>query len=122
MENEASQQEAQPPRKILKRTVRIQRDSLDEDLESSNHEVDEDELEQEDEIDELQDDDEMRQSDKRDNVDQEESRDKVDEYDDDDGNGDDDEYLEDNLDSANKQPADPDDEVRLMTLTHSTDT
>ncbi|KAI6012230.1 hypothetical protein EDC04DRAFT_2761810 [Pisolithus marmoratus] len=107
IDSEGSQQKAEPPRKILKRTLRFQRDSLGEDSESSNHEVDVDELEQEDEVDELQDDDEMPQTDERAGVDQKENGDKVDDDEDDE---EDDEYIEDNLDSASKQPAVPDDE------------
>ncbi|KAI6040103.1 hypothetical protein EDC04DRAFT_2602745 [Pisolithus marmoratus] len=112
MDSESSQQEAQPPKKVPKWTLHFQCDSPDKDLESSDHKVDVDELEQEDEVDELEDDDNMPQSDKHGHIDQEESRDKVHkDNDDDDGNSDDDEYIKENPDSTNKQPADLDDEI-----------
>ncbi|KAI6004325.1 hypothetical protein EDC04DRAFT_2611653 [Pisolithus marmoratus] len=86
------------------------------DLESSDHKVNVDELEQEDEVDELEDNDNMPQSDEHGHIDQEESRDKVhkdnndNDYNDD-NNGNDNEYIKDNPDCANKQPADLDDEL-----------
>ncbi|KAI6009137.1 hypothetical protein EDC04DRAFT_2964142 [Pisolithus marmoratus] len=68
-----------------------------------------DELEQEDKVDELEDDN-MPQSDEHGNVDQEESRDKVHKDDNDDNNNN--KYIEDDPDSANKEPTDLDDEVK----------
>ncbi|KAI6046988.1 hypothetical protein EDC04DRAFT_2597752 [Pisolithus marmoratus] len=111
MDSESLQQEAQPLKKVPQWTLCFQCDAPDEDLESSNHKVDVDELEQEDEGDELEDNNSnMPQSDEHGNIDQEESRDKVckDDNDDDDNN---DKYIKDNPDSANKQPADLDDEI-----------
>ncbi|KAI5997720.1 hypothetical protein EDC04DRAFT_2977701 [Pisolithus marmoratus] len=62
MDSESSQQEAQPPKKVPKQTLCFQHDLPDKDLESSDHEVNVDELEQEDEVDELEDDNNMPQS------------------------------------------------------------
>ncbi|KAI6010549.1 hypothetical protein EDC04DRAFT_2959911 [Pisolithus marmoratus] len=107
MDSESSQQEAQPLKKLPKQTLCFQHNSPDKDLESSNHEVNVDELEQEDKVDELEDNDNMPQSDEHGHIDQEESRDKVHE----DDNDDDNEYIEENPDSANKQPTDLDDEI-----------
>ncbi|KAI6045515.1 hypothetical protein EDC04DRAFT_2598809 [Pisolithus marmoratus] len=88
------------------------------DLELSDHKVNVDKLEQEDEVDELEDNDNMPQSDEHGDVDQEESRDKVHKDGDNDNDNDndgscsnDDKYIEDNPDSANKGPTDLDDEI-----------